>query len=363
MFSNNNSELQIVIRARDEASKAIERVQGRVSNLNTMMQRSAAASRTFALGLAGAATAVGGLGFVALKAAADMEQTQIAFTTMLGSGEKADKFIRELVQFAKTTPFELRGLENASKQLLAYGFTQDEVLPNLRALGDIASGVGMDKLPNLILAFGQVRAATRLTGMELRQFTEAGVPLLEELSVVMGKPVSEIQALVSEGKVGFPLVQQALQNLTAEGGRFNNLMDKQAQSLGGMISNLKDSWDIFLRGEGQKLIEWAKRFVQIIIHIVENVLPVFIQKIETIIKFFVEHKAAAMALAGFLAGGLVAAIYAVIAAFVAMVPLLAPFMIGGAIVGGLSPVSYTSSRTGNRSKRPPLRFGMELKNG
>uniref|UniRef100_UPI002B1DFA00 tape measure protein n=1 Tax=Pseudomonas atacamensis TaxID=2565368 RepID=UPI002B1DFA00 len=84
------------------------------------------------------------------------------------------EFTKELTKFAASTPFELKGLETASKQLLAYGFEQKQVLPNLKALGDIAAGVGMDKLPQLILAFGQVKAATRLTGNELRQFTEAG---------------------------------------------------------------------------------------------------------------------------------------------------------------------------------------------
>jgi len=116
-----------------------------------------------------------------VKAGADFEQTQVAFATMIGSAEKANALLKEMASFASRTPFQLADLEKATKSLLAYGVAVDDVIPTLTTLGDIAAGVGMDKLPQLILAFGQVKAATKLTGAELRQFTEAGVPLLEAL--------------------------------------------------------------------------------------------------------------------------------------------------------------------------------------
>lgn len=97
---------------------------------------------------------------------------------MTGDARIADAFIREMTDFAKTTPFEIGNLETASKQLLAYGFEVQNVIPTMKMMGDISAGVGMEKLPNLIMALGQVKAATRLTGNEMRQFTEAGVPLL-----------------------------------------------------------------------------------------------------------------------------------------------------------------------------------------
>jgi tape measure domain-containing protein len=199
----------------------------------------------------------------------------------------------------------------------------------LRSLGDIASGVGMDKLPNLILAFGQVRAATKLTGMELRQFTEAGVPLLEELSNVMGQPVSAIQDMISEGEVGFPIVQQALQNLTGEGGRFNDLMEKQAQSLGGMWSNLQDAWEQFLREQGAQLIEWSKQFVGFLSDLVQNHLPVWIEKTREIVQWLDQNKVVLAAVVGIIAGALVPAVLAAVAAFVSMAVALAPFAIAG----------------------------------
>lgn len=168
------------------------------------------------------------------------EQVKVAFDTMLGSKEKSDKLQAELIQLAATTPFELKDVQEASKKLLAFGFTANEVVPNLTALGNIAAGVGQEKLPQLILAFGQVKAATRLTGNELRQFTEAGVPLMDELAKNLKKPVSEIKKMVEEGKIGFPLVEQAMKGLTTEGGRFANMMEKQSQTLGGLYSTFKD---------------------------------------------------------------------------------------------------------------------------
>lgn len=325
----------IIIEAQDRATRTINDVAARLDDINKNFERQARASRQFAVGITAAAAAVGGFGIAALKAAAGAEQTKVAFETMLGSAENADVFIKQLVNFAKTTPFELKGLEQASKQLLAYGFAQEEVIPNLKSIGDIAAGVGMDKLPNLIMAFGQVKAATRLTGMELRQFTEAGVPLLDMLAKQFGKPVSAIQEMVSAGEVGFPAVQEALRALTGEGGRFNDLMNKQAKTLGGLWSNLKDAWDIFLREQGAKLIEWAKQFTNVAINFVQNVLPVWIDRVDKLTKFFAEHKVAIYIVAGAIIGGLVPAVYAAAVAFAAAAIALAPFLIGGAIVGAL----------------------------
>jgi len=335
-MGGSNTTLSIVLKLIDEASGAMAGVARNFKNAGGLITEDAtAASQKFAVGMGAAVTAIGGLGYAALKAAGDMEQTKVAFTTMLGSAAQADTFIKQLVQFAKTTPFTLTGLEDSAKQLLAYGIEQKDVLPNLKALGDIAAGVGMDKLPNLILAFGQVKAATHLTGMELRQFTEAGVPLLDMLAQQFHVNVSEIQDMVSKGQIGFPAVEQALKSLSGEGGRFNNLMDKQSHTLEGMMSNLQDAWNIFLTGEGQKLLEWAKKFVDIAIYIVQNVLPVWIDRIQGLIDFFEQHKIAIYIVAGAIMGALVPAIWAAVTAMGALLIELLPFMIAGAVIAGV----------------------------
>lgn len=210
--------------------------------------------KTIGYAVAGATTAIGYL----LHEAGEDEQTRIAFETMLGSATLAEQKLKELKEFALRTPFELKGLKQSSKQLLAYGFSADELIPTLGALGDISSGVGKDKLPMLILALGQVRAAGKLTGAELRQFTENGVPMLEQLAKVTGKPVKSIQKMVSDGQIGFDTVQKALFALTQEGGRFFNLMEKQSKSFLGMWSNIMDWAQMLAVDIGNSLLPMAK---------------------------------------------------------------------------------------------------------
>lgn len=214
------------------------------------------------LQMIGVAVAAGtaAIGYL-LNEAGEDEQTAIAFETMLGSAELAKQKLEELKDFALNTPFELTGLKDMAKRLLAFNFSADELIPTMKALGDISSGVGTDKLPQLILAFGQVKAATKLTGMELRQFTEAGVPLLDELAKVLGKDVKQIQAMVTAGQIGFPDVQKALFSLTGEGGRFFNLMEKQSKSLLGLWSNLKDWINLLAIDLGNELMPMAKELM------------------------------------------------------------------------------------------------------
>lgn len=209
-----------------------------------------------ALGIATAATA-GAIGYL-LNEAGEDEQTLVAFEVMLGSAELAQKKLEELKQFAANTPFELRGLKDLSTRLLAFNFSAEELIPTLSALGDISAGVGTDKMPRLILALGQVKAAGKLTGQELRQFAEAGVPLLGKLAEALGKSEGEVQSMIRAGKIGFPQVRDALFAMTQDGGKFFNLMAKQSKTLFGMWSNFKDWINILAIELGNKLLPATK---------------------------------------------------------------------------------------------------------
>lgn len=203
---------------------------------------------------AGASIALGGF----LKVAGDFEQTEIAFETMLGSAEKAKELLDGLKEDARKTPFTLPGILDAGKRLLAMGIKADRLRDTIKILGDVTAGVGIDKLPQLVLAFGQVSAATKLRGQEIRQFTEAGVPLLEELGRTLGKTAGEVQEMTSRGEVSFEDVRQALENLTMGSGRFANLMEKQSKSFLGILSNLKDFIIINAIAIGKELLPQAK---------------------------------------------------------------------------------------------------------
>lgn len=191
-------------------------------------------------------------GVAAVKVASDFEQLEVSFTTMLGSAEKANSLIRDMFQFAAKTPFEIKNIGPVTKQLLAVGIEQEKIIDTLKALGDISAGLGVP-LQRLALNYGQVRTQGKLTGRELRDFAVAGVPLVEELTKVTGKQREEVLKMISAGEVTFDIVEQAFKNMTQEGGRFANLMQKQSQTLGGLFSNLKDN--IFLTaGEFGKII-------------------------------------------------------------------------------------------------------------
>lgn len=183
------------------------------------------------------------LGKSMISQVSNIEQYRVAFDTMLGSVEEGGKMIKKVTEFARTTPFTIGDVVNSSKQLLAFNIQAEDLLPTLNALGNIAAGVGTDKLPQLILAFGQVKAATRLTGAELRQFTEAGVPLLELLGKQSGRTAGQVKDDMESGIApSFEDVRKALFGLSEEGGKFANLMQKQSKTLGGVVSNLKDNF-------------------------------------------------------------------------------------------------------------------------
>lgn len=260
-MATKEAKLQIVVDAQNRTQGAFNKLG---ENLDAVTKKTKfTRDGMMAVGTAGAATfaTLGLLTKGVVKAGAEFEQTSIAFKTMLGSAEQAKKTLADLSQFAAKTPFELGQLEEASKRLLAYGTTADELIPTLKMLGDISAGVGMDKLPQLILAFGQVRAATKLTGAELRQFSEAGVPLLGTLAEQFGVTEGEIIKMVSEGKVGFKDVERALATLTGEGGKFFNLMENQSTSLAGMWSNLKDQIELTARAIGNEVLPYLKPVV------------------------------------------------------------------------------------------------------
>jgi tape measure domain-containing protein len=204
-------------------------------------------------GVLGGLVAVGtltGLAQQAITAANEVEQLRVSYETLAGSVLKGNILLNQLIDKAASTPFEIKDIAKSSNQLLAFGFAAEEIIPVFDILGNIASGVGTDKLPQLVLALGQVRGATRLTGNELRQFTEAGVPLLTELANVTGKSVKVLQKEVSEGAISFEQVLAALRGLTTEGGRFFNLMEKQSQTTAGQLSNLRDNLFQLLAGIG-----------------------------------------------------------------------------------------------------------------
>lgn len=224
----------------------INQVQSSLSRLRTVL-----ADGTIAIyGLHQAFSAVAGT----LSKAADMQTLETSFSVLTGSMSKAQDTLAKLTRFAATTPFELPELATAGQQLLAFGFGADEVVRVVNTLGDVASGSGQ-KIGDLAYLFGTARVQGRLFMQDINQYTNRGVPVIEELAKVLGVAESEVRALVTAGKVGFPELNQAFQNMTAEGGRFSGMMEAQSATWNGMLSNLQDSIDTALRAFGQPIID------------------------------------------------------------------------------------------------------------
>lgn len=171
-------DVEVIISAVDNASAKLRSFGDNAESAHRKFGDLVAASTAASFAFAGALALTGKS---IIDVASDMQQAKVGFTTMLGSADMATKTLKELSDFAKKTPFTFPSIVEASQRLLAYNVEAKDLIPTLTTLGNIASGVGMEKMPQLILAFGQVKAATRLTGMELRQFSEAGVPLLQAL--------------------------------------------------------------------------------------------------------------------------------------------------------------------------------------
>ncbi len=204
-MADNQTQLDIIIQAQDNASKSLQQIEQQLRSMSQSISGVGKASddgQVSVDGLTGSFLKSGlaldaihfaaglakkgilellNLGEDAVRSAADYEQIRIAFETMLGSADKARVLLKQMSDFAAQTPFQLPQVVEGGKRLLAYGVEMKNIIPTFQTLGDIASGVGVEKMPQLTLAFGQVKAASHLTGMELRQFSEAGVPLLDAL--------------------------------------------------------------------------------------------------------------------------------------------------------------------------------------
>ncbi len=232
-----NTDILVTIRGRDAgASEAINGVANSMDKANSSFADGMKRAGVIATGvLAGIVVA----GSKMLDVASNIEQARVAFETMTGSAKIAGDLMQQISDFAIKTPFELPGVIQAARQLMAMGSSVQDVLPNLKMLGDLAAGTGAP-LERLVINFGQVQLQGKLTGRELRDFAMNGVGLLDQLASQMGKTTAEIMDMVSSGAIGFDEVKKAFQNMTTGTGKFADLMEKQAHTFGGVMSNIRD---------------------------------------------------------------------------------------------------------------------------
>lgn len=230
----------------DVDERPVRRMEGNIRNLKRL-----------ATGVGIAITGISVATTLLLKQAGQFEQWQIAFNTMLGSSERASRLLEEIKQFTLVTPFQLPQVVEGAKRLLAFNIEAEKIIPTLKILGDVSAGLGVP-IGRMILNFGQVRAQAKLTGRELRDFAILGVPLIDELAKMLGVATSEVQGMVSAGQIGFDIVEKAFQRMAGTGGKFANLMERQMDSLFGIISNIKDMFVTMAIAIGTTLLPRAK---------------------------------------------------------------------------------------------------------
>ena len=238
----------VIITLHDQFSRQAQSVQ---SSMNKLGIASVALNDSInqSLGQVGAGVMAMGLGLAGLlpivrsiSVVGEFEQMEIAFEVMLGSVEKATALLKDLKKFAIQTTFDLQEVQKLSVQLIAYGVEGEHVIETMKALGDVAAGVGKDKLGRVVLAYGQILTKGRLMAQEVRQLNEQGVPIIQAMSDMYGMSRGDFTDAMESGNlvVPFEKVKEAFKEMTSEGGRFNDLMIRQMVTFKGMASNITD---------------------------------------------------------------------------------------------------------------------------
>lgn len=255
-------EIYGVIRFKDEASKAIDKVDSKMDG-----------SKKKAEGLEKAIQGIGGMVFIKksyaaigslVELSAQMEDTTTSFEVMLGSAEAANTMLSDLIKFSDATPFEDMQITDAAKMLLNFGIAANDIMPSIQMLGDVSGG-NAEKFSRLSLAFGQVSSQGKLMGQDLLQMINAGFNPLQEMSRTTGKSVAQLKDEMSKGLVTFDMVRNAFMSATGEGGKFHDMMLKQSETWHGLTSTLTGSLNSIKRSFGNIIMETLKPLLKILI--------------------------------------------------------------------------------------------------
>lgn len=225
---------------------------------------------------------LGGFRFVKniQEVTAEFELQRVALAAIIQNKPKADSLFSEIVELGIQSPFQIKELISYTKQLAAFRVETDQLFDTTSRLADVSAGLGVD-MSRLILAYGQVRAASVLRGQELRQFTEAGIPLVDLLAkkfTALNGVVTttgDVFELISKRQVPFAMIDEIFKEMTEAGGVFYNMQRIQAETLKGIWSNLRDAYDKMFMSMGEANMGLFKG--------IGNTLRMFAENWETIV--------------------------------------------------------------------------------
>lgn len=225
--------------------------------------------------LAGGAAAMG-IGVKAVNAAADFEQTKVAFSTLIGDAAKAEQTLVKLRELGAETPFEFPELADAGRKLIAFGESADAVPETLRRIGDVSAGI-QAPINEIAELYGKARVQGRLFGEDINQLTNRGIPIIGELAKQFGVGENEVKKLVASGEVGFPAIEKAFVSLTSEGGKFAGMMDAQSKTTTGLFSTLKDTINEVFLTLGEPINDAIRPLISEAIGLVSKLTPLAVE--------------------------------------------------------------------------------------
>jgi len=209
-----------------------------------------------------------------IQTASQFEQFTTQFEVMTGSAMEAAKIIERLEKQAAATPFEMSQLASGTQKLMAFGLQSDEAITSLMRLGDIAGG-NAQKLETLTLSFGKMSAKGKADLEALNMMIEAGVPILDTLADGYKVSKDELFKMISAGKVSFKDINDSVIKMTSSGGQYFNMMAKQAETLQGLSSTLKDNWSLLGKDIFEGAVPYIKNFQKSLIGIIEKTRELF----------------------------------------------------------------------------------------
>lgn len=227
-----------------------------LTNKTMFSQRNLLMQMSQALGIYFSIYQVGAFVKELANVSGEFEKQRASLAAILQDTDAATKIFNQVKELAVVSPFNFKELTDYAKQLSAFSIPTNEIFDTMKRLADVSAGLGVD-MNRIILAYGQVRSASVLRGQELRQFTEAGIPLVDELAKKFGElegrvvSAGEVFDKISNRQVPFQMVKDIFADLTNEGGKFYQMQEVQSATLAGKISNLRDNYDMMLDSIGQ----------------------------------------------------------------------------------------------------------------
>lgn len=325
--------------------RGLNEAQARLSGMQKAVDAAAPASTSLALGLAAVGAGAVAAATKGIQLAASMEQSKIAFTTMLGSAAQADKFLKDLWDFAAKTPFEFEGLQNSSRMLLAFGFQAKQVIPMMTAIGNAVSGLGGGafEIDRVTRALGQMQAKGKVSAEEMMQLAELGIPAWDILAKKIGMDIPSAMKLAEQGGIASGTAINAF--IEGLNQRFPDMMAKQSTTMLGLWSTAKDSLTGTLRVIGEEIIKTFDLKTKLTGAIeafsnLANVLQAKGLRGALVELFPPETHGRIVLIAGAITGALAPAFLKLAGAIIRGTMLLGPWALAGAAIAGVAYLIY-----------------------